>query len=319
MPEKLSIGGKASGAITADPAAANAPPTPSQVFSRAPVTVVILTFNEQANLPDCLASCTWCDDLHIVDSGSTDETVEIAKAHGAHVHFNPFQSFGQQRNWAIDHLPHKYDWVFHLDADERFTPELVDELRRVVEQRPNDAGFFVPHKLIFMGRWLRRAEGGYPVFQMRFFHKDRMRFRDWGHGQREDTAGRVGQLTRPYLHFNFSKGLEDWIEKHNRYSTLEAREMLNGSSHRGDKTLPANPRIQRRRFLKSKLWPRMPAAWLARFLWMYVFNRGFLDGLPGFHYCLLMSGYELWTRLKAREMLLERNETVPLPPVSASQ
>jgi glycosyltransferase involved in cell wall biosynthesis len=315
MPEQLLSGGEASRVITADSAAA-ASSTSAQAFCRARVTVVILTYNEEPNLPDCLASCTWCDDLHIVDSGSTDRTVEIAKAYGANVHVNPFQSFGQQRNWAIDHLPHKHDWVFHLDADERFTPELVDELRRVVEQRPTDAGFFVPHKLIFMGRWLRRAEGGYPVFQMRFFHKDRMRFRDWGHGQREETSGHVGQLTRPYLHYNFSKGLEDWIEKHNRYSTLEARELLNSSDDRSDQALHSNRRIQRRRFLKSKLWPRMPAAWLARFVWMYVFNRGFLDGLPGFHYCLLMSGYELWTRLKAREMQLERNETVPQPPAA---
>jgi len=194
------------------------------------ISVVILTYNEEPNLAECLRSCAWCDDVHIVDSGSSDRTAEIAREMGAKVYVNAFESFGQQRNWAIDQVPHRHDWVFHLDADERFTPELVAEMRKVVAAGPAEAGFYVPHKLIFMGRWLRRAEGGYPVYQMRFFHAGRMRFEDWGHGQREHTTGRIGMLSRPYIHYNFSKGLEDWIDKHNRYSTLEAMELVAGEN-----------------------------------------------------------------------------------------
>jgi glycosyltransferase involved in cell wall biosynthesis len=276
------------------------------------ISVVILTYNEEPNLADCLRSCDWCDDVHVVDSGSTDQTGEIALRMGAHIHVNPFHSFGQQRNWSIDHVPHKHDWVFHLDADERFTPELVAQLREVVAGQPAEAGFYVPHKLIFMGRWLRRAEGGYPVYQMRFFHKNRMRFQDWGHGQREDTAGRIGMLSKPYVHHNFSKGLEDWISKHNRYSTLEARELLVGDSS-GERARLWGNRIERRRFFKSRVWPKLPATWMLRFLWMYLVNGGFLDGPPGFHYCLLMSAYELWTTLKVKEMRLARKEQVPTP------
>ncbi len=195
-----------------------------------PVSVVILTRDEEPNIEACLLSCTWCDDVHVVDSGSTDQTCQIAERLGAKVHHHPFTTFGEQRNWAIDHIEHKYEWVFHLDADERFTPELVAEIAAVIATAPPEAGFYVPHKLMFMGRWLRYAEGGYPIYQMRFFHRQRMRFRDYGHGQRESTSGRIGVLHRPYLHFNFSKGLDEWIDKHNRYSALEAREAFDATA-----------------------------------------------------------------------------------------
>ncbi|MDB5296346.1 MAG: glycosyl transferase family protein, partial [Phycisphaerales bacterium] len=228
-----------------------------------------------------------------------------------------------QRNWATDHIAYKHDWVFHLDADERFTEEMVAEMRAKVTVEADAAGFYVPHKLMFMGRWLRRAEGGYPIYQMRLFHRGRMRFRDYGHGQREDTPGPIGTLRRPYLHYNFSKGLDEWIDKHNRYSTLEAQQLLAGagtSSPDGGRT-PAAPgrfwgnRVERRRYFKAHLWPKLPGTWLLRFGWMYLAQGGFLDGLPGFHYCVLMSGYELWTKLKAEEMRVDRSDPVPQPPL----
>jgi glycosyltransferase involved in cell wall biosynthesis len=266
------------------------------------ISVVILTQNEEPNIADCLASCEWCDDVHVLDSGSTDRTLDISGERGAKVHSNPFRSFGQQRNWAIDNIEHKHDWVFHLDADERFTPELVQEMREVATANPAMAGYYVPHKLIFMGRWLRRAEGGYPVYQMRFFHRRRMRFRDWGHGQREDTVGEIGTLSKPYVHYNFSKGLEEWIEKHNRYSTLEAREMFHRLREPGQGfTLFGRP-VERRRFFKERLLPRLPGAWFLRFIWMYFVRGGFLDGRAGLYYCLLIASYELFMRLKAEEL-----------------
>ncbi|MDB5294901.1 MAG: glycosyltransferase, partial [Phycisphaerales bacterium] len=130
---------------------------PPPAAARPPVSVVVLTYNEEANIAACLRSCGWSDDVHVLDSGSTDRTADLARAAGAVVHTNPFRSFGQQRNWAIDHIDHRHDWVFHLDADERFTPELVAEMAAVIATAPPVAGFYVPHKLIFMGRWLRRA------------------------------------------------------------------------------------------------------------------------------------------------------------------
>ena len=285
-----------------------------------PVSVVILTYNEEVNIADCLRSCAWCDDVHVVDSGSTDRTVEIARRMGAHVHVNPFHSFGQQRNWAIDHIDHRHDWVFHLDADERFTRELVAEMRRVLASEPADAGFYVPHKMIFMGRWLKHAEGGYPIYQMRFFHKGRMRFRDYGHGQREEVVrpgGTVGLLARPYLHYNFSKGLEEWIDKHNRYSTLEAMQIFRAQQEaargatdahhtrdRGGSLLDSlfGNAVERRRFFKGRVYPKLPGRWIWRFVWMYFIRLGILDGRAGLEYCLLMSCYELFTTLKLNEL-----------------
>jgi prepilin-type N-terminal cleavage/methylation domain-containing protein len=286
------------------------------------VSVVILTFEEVPNIAECLRSCAWCDDVHVLDSGSTDRTVDIARQMGATVHVNPFRSFGQQRNWAIDHIPHRHEWVFHLDADERFTPELVQELGSVVSRHPAEAGFYVPHKLMFMGKWLRRAEGGYPVYQMRFFHRRRMRFQDWGHGQREDTTGRIGTLSEPYIHYNFSKGLEEWVEKHNRYSSLEARELhrleLAHRSAGRSSGRPSHP-VERRRSFKSRVRSRIPAPWLARFLWTYLVRGGIFDGIAGFHYCLLMSNYELWIDLKLQELRAQQARAKRRSPPAATR
>ena len=282
------------------------PPAAADSFG---VSVVVLTLNEEHNLSACLKSCSWCDDIHVVDSGSTDRTLELANRAGAKVHSNPFVSFGQQRNWAIDHVPHRHDWVFHLDADEQFTRELVDELKRVAASTPSNAGFYVASKLMFMGRWLQRS-GGYPIYQMRFFHRSRMRFIDAGHGQREETDGRIGTLVHPYLHFNFSKGIAEWIDKHNRYSSLEARQMLTRlaqvhASTSSEKASLFGNSIERRRYLKDQVWPRLPGRWLLRFAGMYIFKLGFLDGGFGLHYCLLMSSYDFWITLKMREIELK--------------
>ena len=142
---------------------------------RPAVSVVVLTLNEEINIEECLASCAFSDDVHVLDSGSTDRTCEIARRAGATVHVHPFESHGKQHNWATDNIDMKHDWVFHLDADERFTPEIIEEMRQLLERDPAEAGFHVPNKLMFMGRWLKRS-GGYPTYQMRLFHKGRMRF-----------------------------------------------------------------------------------------------------------------------------------------------
>lgn len=279
-----------------------APSSAAAELKGVPVTVVILTYNEADNIADCIRSCSFTDDIHVLDSGSTDGTCEIAASLGAHVHQHPFTSFGEQRNWAIDNIPHKYEWVFHLDADERFTPELAEEVQRVIEADPQEAGFYVPHKLIFMGRWVRWAEG-YPVYQMRFFHIRRMRFRDYGHGQREDTTGTIGWLKKPYLHYNFSKGLTEWLDKHNRYSSLEAEAIFAGRESGPVSLRPSlfGNVVQRRRYLTMRVRPIMPGKWLGRFIWSYFIKFGFLDGWAGLRYCLLLSMYELLISLKLEE------------------
>jgi glycosyltransferase involved in cell wall biosynthesis len=266
---------------------------------RAAVSVVILTLNEEINLQACLDSCKWCDDVVVLDSGSTDGTAKIAAAGGVPVYTHPFQSFGQQRNWAIDNIPSKHEWVFHLDADERFTPELVAEMHRVLAANPTEAGFFIANQMMLMGSWLRYSSG-YPAYQMRLFHKQRMRFIDVGHGQREAPGTRIGTLTQPYVHLNFSKGLDDWFARHNRYSKLEANEILKmlaepvalGDAFKGG---PA-----RRRALK-RLAARLPFRAPLRFWTTLLIQRGILDGRAGIQYAKMLAIYEGMVALKVQE------------------
>lgn len=272
--------------------------------AKVPVSVVILTFNEQVNIRDCIRSCAWCDDVHVLDSGSTDRTVEIARSMGAKVHHNPFRSFGSQRNWAIDNIPCRHPWHFHLDADERFTPELVAEMLEVLGpdgSRSDKAAYLCPSKMMFLGRWLKHS-GGYPSYQVRLFRYGKCRFVDFGHGQREAPEGDVGTLAQPYTHYNFSKGVLEWFYKHNDYSNREAAEAM-GIRALGRPTLAqlrASDSTARRRAWKNlSYFLRGRALW--RFGYNYFVRGGILDGMAGLHYCAMISVYEYWTELKILE------------------
>jgi glycosyltransferase involved in cell wall biosynthesis len=258
-----------------------------------PLSIVILSHNEEINLPGCLESVVGvCSDIHLVDSGSTDNTLEIARLHGVPAYHHSFCGFGQQRNWAIDHLPHAHPWVFHLDADERFTPALVAELERVLRREPSEAGFFVPSKLMMDGHWLKYS-GGYPVYQVRLFHRRRLRFEDCGHGQRELTDGTIGFLHEPYIHEAFGKGLDDWFSKHAKYARLEAEMVLHdktaiSSAFQG--LFSRNP-VDRRRSVKA-LTAGLPCRPFLRMAHCLLVKRGFLDGKAGWTYARLMAAYE---------------------------
>ncbi|HMN97276.1 MAG TPA: WcaF family extracellular polysaccharide biosynthesis acetyltransferase [Phycisphaerales bacterium] len=298
--EQIRVAERASAAPEADDRAASAGGFPRR--GTVPVSVVILTLNEDVNIADCIASCGWSDDVHVLDSGSTDATAAVAARLGASVHVNPFRSFGEQRNWAIDNIPMRHDWIFHLDADERFTPELVAAMRSLIAGDPPEAGFHVPQKLMFMGRWLRHAGAS---TQMRLFHRRRMRFCDYGHGQRELTEGTVGELRAPYLHFAFSKGLFDWFEKHNRYSSLEALQAVNRGTHIRFRELFASDRVKRWRAWKDFGY-RLPFRAQLRWLYMLFVTGGILDGRAGFTYASLIATYETMTSLKLRLLRAQR-------------
>lgn len=189
------------------------------------VSVLLLTFNEAANLPRCLAALAWCDDIVTVDSGSTDGTLEIARAAGVRVLSRPFDDFATQRNFGLDHGDLRNEWVLHLDADEVVTEAFRARLEALEPPAGVDA-YRVPSKLMLNGRWLRRA-GMYPAYQVRLGHRERLRFVQVGHGQREDLPpGRVGTFDEPYLHYNFSHGLPAWLRKHVRYAEDRARSIM---------------------------------------------------------------------------------------------
>jgi len=273
-----------------------------------PVSVVILTLNEEVNLPDCLASCAWCDDVHVLDSGSTDGTADIARERGIPVHVNPFESFGKQRNWATDHIPTRHPWVFHLDADERFTPELVTELASLFGSRdapgpdrpkPDADAYRCPHKMLLMGTWLKRSEG-YPVYQVRLFHTKRMRFIDHGHGQREPDGITLGTLQQPYLHEAYRRGVFDWVQRHNHHSQKEAEAVVfsDGGKARVADLFTAD-RTKRRRALKALSY-RLPGRPWLHWAGTLFLQRGFLDGKAAFTYANLMRLYDQMTVTKIK-------------------
>lgn len=263
------------------------------------LSVVILTLDEEINIRACMESLEGVEDIHLLDSGSSDRTCEMARAMGAKVSVNEFESFGKQRNWAIDNMPLENQWVLHLDADERMTPELLEEIRVLLAGDPEEAGFFVPSKLMFMKRWLKHA-GGYPTYQVRLFHTGRLRFTDYGHGQREETDGEVGTLQQPYLHDAFSKGLDDWLAKHNRYSRQEAEQAISEKAE-GIRLrhLWSSDSVVRRRTMKRIAY-RLPARASLRWWYIYLGQLGFLEGREARTYATLITTYERMTGIKIK-------------------
>jgi len=264
------------------------------------LSILILSKNEEANIPACLETVFWCDDIVVLDSFSSDRTVELAKAGGCRVVQREFDDFGSQRNFALEEIPFKYPWVFHLDADERFNEELFVECRRVIKEDKFSA-YFVANRIIFFGRWIRRSTQ-YPYPQVRLVKLGEVCFAKAGHGQREDRVARgTGHLLAAYDHYNFSKGIKDWVDKHNRYSTDEAKLALDWARQPlRPSEIFARDGIIRRRALK-RCHVRLPGRWIFKFCYLYVIKRGFMDGYPGFVYCLLQCFYDFLICIKIRE------------------
>ena len=268
-----------------------------------PVSVIVLTKNEAVNLPWFLQNLAWCDDLHVVDSLSDDETVALATKAGAHIYFNPFSGFGTQRNWALDNCLLKHDWILFLDADEFATPSFLKTMEEAIRTAPESvAGYYCCWKMIVQGVWLKHCDH-FPKWQFRLLRRGRARFTDYGHGQKEDqVTGEILYLSEPYEHHALRKGWAEWLDRHNRYSTREAKKRLGVPVDWKGVFSSEGPR--RNRALKTWV-SRIPGWPLARFLLTYVFHLGFLEGRTGFVYCANLAYYEFLIQLKMRE--LEKN------------
>lgn len=264
------------------------------------ISVVILTKNEERDLPSCLQALKWCNDIHVLDSGSTDRTREIARQSGASLLVHPFESFGTQRNVALDDCTFRNEWVLFIDADEIVTPQFLGAMKEAVKKAGDDvAGFYCCWKMMLEGRWLKYCDN-FPKWQFRLLKKGMARFTDFGHGQKEKLlSGRIDYIHEPYLHYGFSKGWAHWVDRHNRYSGQEAMARM---THRPPfrNIFSAHGSI-RNPALKSWLC-RIPGWPLLRFMQAYFLNRGFTEGMPGFIYCANIAWYEFLIKIKMREI-----------------
>jgi len=266
------------------------------------ISVLILTLNEEVNIAECLDSVAWADDVLVLDSGSEDRTVDIAKENGARVMHRSFDNFANQRNYGLQEGNLAHDWVLHLDADERVTPALKDVLQEKARYAAMRA-YRVPSKLMFRGTWLKYS-GMYPTYQVRFGRRDALTFKQVGHGQRSELSpDRLGTIDEPLLHYAFSKGITDWVERHNRYSNDEAKHALEASKRAIDWSGLVSGGAQRRRRALKDLSYRLPFRPLLRFLYVYIGRLGILDGRPGFDYAMLLAFYEYMIGLKRCEKM----------------
>ena len=287
------------------------------------LSIVIITKNEEANIQRCLEAVQWCDDILVVDDFSNDRTREIAESLGARVVQNRFQSFASQRNWALNQGALRHDWVLMLDADEVLTEPLRCELEAVLPVTPADVvGFLLCRKTMFMDRWLRFSDG-FPVWIMRLVRRDGVRFVDAGHGEEPvpAVAGRLLRIREPFLHYAFSKGIADWVHRHNRYSTLEANLERSQSAAWSIRELCSPNRSTRRKSLRN-LSRTLPFRPFWRFCFHYLLKAGIFDGRAGWNYAYLMSVYEGLIVMKRREkgppVLLSTDDLATSAPVSAA-
>ncbi len=274
-------------------------------LNKPPVSVLVCTKNEARNLKACLESVAWAGDLVVLDSGSDDDTVNIARRLGARVVQRPFDNFSAHKNWALDNLDFAHDWVLILDADERVSPALAREIAAAVARPGEVCGYYLARQNFFCGKWIRHG-GWFPDYNLRLLKLGRGRYESRLVHEHVLLDGPAGYLANPPAHDDYM-GLERYFDRHNLYSSLEAVEAARIIRAAGQpaRSLPAALRTrgpERRRFLKNLAYRYLPARALIKFLWMYLLRLGFLDGRLGFRYCLLHAFYEYQVSLKLEEL-----------------
>ena len=267
---------------------------------RVPLAAVILTLNEERNLDECLGSLAgWVSELHVVDSGSTDQTLAIAARHGARVTPHPFETHAKQWQWALLALPLEADWVLALDADQHVTPELAAEIGRLVTSNdPAIAGGYVKRRQVFRGRWIRHG-GYYPKYLLKLFRRSAV-WMDEGDlvDHHFHVRGNTVLLDHDIVEDNRNEAsIEAWTAKHNRYAVLQAKEQLAraAAGRNGTRAAPFGTPDERVLWLKQ-VWNGLPLYWRPAlyFVYRYVLRLGFLDGREGFVFHVLQA---YWYRL----------------------
>lgn len=265
------------------------------------ISILILTLNEEQNLPSCLSSLDWCDDIVVLDSYSIDNTTVIAEKAGVRVFKRKFDNYACQRNYGMENINYKHKWVLMLDADEVVPVRLSREMNNAVYHSADDVTLFrVRRKDFLLGKWIKYSSK-YPIWFGRLVKIGH------AHVEREineeyHTEGSIVSLKEHLIHYPFNKGFHSWLEKHNKYSTMEAELKYNqGIVGVSFKNLFSNDPVIRRKSIKA-LFHKLPGRPLWMFLLLYVFRGGFLEGRAGLTYCLLTSFYEYMIDCKVHEL-----------------
>lgn len=263
------------------------------------VAGVVLCLNEQVNIRRCLESLAWCDELLVVDSGSNDKTREYAEGLGArvivHKQAGPFL-ITEQRNWALEHCEIKSDWVLFLDADEVLTQCCREQIHANITYETELIGFELTPRYWFLGRWLKRSQG-YPNWHPRLCRRGYIHFKG-GVWESFSTDKLVGRIHEPYEHYAFSKGVDDWLRRHQRYADWEAQRIvdyIDGNKH----DVFISSRKESLRTLSARFWRFRP---LLRFCQKYILQGGWQESWQGFVFCAMMALYEFITVLKVVEI-----------------
>ncbi|TWU27159.1 Glycosyl transferase family 2 [Novipirellula galeiformis] len=270
------------------------------------ISAIVICRNEAANIARCIQSLDWCSEVIVVDDNSTDGTADIARSAGAKVMNHAFESFASQRNWAMRQPQVQGEWILHFDADETSTPSFARAVSDAVRVAPNDcAAFALCRKTMFQGTWLKYSDG-FPVWIMRLVRRNTPAFEDSGHGEVPipRLVGTIPKINEPFIHDAFSKGISNWIERHNKYSTYESALERQAEPNFMFRQLISKDRAIRRHALRG-LSRRLPARPVVRFFYQYLLKCGFLDGRPGLRFCLLMAIYEWFIILKKSERDLQ--------------
>jgi glycosyltransferase involved in cell wall biosynthesis len=282
-----------------------------------PLSCLVFTLNEEINLPWCLESLSWCSDVVVVDSFSTDRTESIARSAGARFVQHPFTGFGDQRNWALDEVPLHQPWALILDADERVPPELAVELAQRLRDAPADvAAYRLRRRLHMWGKWLRYSSL-YPTWVVRLVRVGRVRYVNRGHAETQLVEGRIESLANDLIDENH-KGLEAWWHRQVEYAAQEAAYELRQPPAPLRHLFCLDP-LLRRAALKS-LARKVPGRGLWYFLYAYFWRAGFLDGAAGFRFCLMKAICQSLIGLKKFDLAQQRPPSpVPPRPAAASE
>jgi glycosyltransferase involved in cell wall biosynthesis len=265
------------------------------------ISVLILTRNEEQDLPGCLDSVAWSDDVHIFDSESTDRTAEIARERGATVTTRRFDGYASQRNAAMQ-LPFQHEWILVIDADERPTPELATEMTvAVAVAPPTVSGFSIRRRDFLWGTWLAHAQ--MTPFYVRLLRVGHVHYkRDIN--EIVEVNGEITALKAPFDHYAFSKGLTHWVTKHNAYSTREAELLASGAAIRNASLRDAlfAKNFHERRVAQKAIFYELPGRPLIKWVYMMFVRGAILDGHAGIMYATLQSFYEYLIEVKCREI-----------------